>query len=364
MRITHRQLEAYIQFMETGTVTAAAERMRLSQPAMSKILAGLEIDLALTLFQRKRKRLVPTNEAHLLYKEVRRLFAALADVERFAQDLRSLRMGELRIVSAASIGHTLVADALVDFAKANPSVSVSLDVSSVVGTDVLGQNVDVGFSVSQFHHPDLLSYPLFHAGAVCVMTDDHPLATREVIVARDLEGAEFISFTRNSRMRHLTDAVFEQQRVSRKMRAEVFSSVEANALVSRGFGIAIVEPMSVHEGFWPGLVARRFEPAIEFTFNAVLPRGRQVSPLTRAFLQQLRRRIEGLSRGEDPRAAASLSIRLPQRRGRDGYASGAVAPDEEGEAGDPIENEHRDEGDQHADRRDGGKHRRRGILDE
>ncbi|WP_164030848.1 LysR family transcriptional regulator, partial [Proteus mirabilis] len=77
MRITHRQLEAYIQFMETGTVTAAAERMRLSQPAMSKILAGLEIDLGLNLFLRERKRLVPTGQAHLLYKEVRRLFAAL-----------------------------------------------------------------------------------------------------------------------------------------------------------------------------------------------------------------------------------------------------------------------------------------------
>ena len=69
MRFTHRQLEAYIQFMETGSVTAAAERMRLSQPAMSKILAGLEIDLALTLFERKRKRLIPTHQAQLLYKD-------------------------------------------------------------------------------------------------------------------------------------------------------------------------------------------------------------------------------------------------------------------------------------------------------
>ena len=42
MRITHRQLEAFIQFMETGTVTAAAERMLVTQPAMSKMLAGLE----------------------------------------------------------------------------------------------------------------------------------------------------------------------------------------------------------------------------------------------------------------------------------------------------------------------------------
>lgn len=350
MRITHRQLEAYIQFMETGSVTAAAERMGVSQPAMSKILAGLEIDLALNLFERKRKRLIPTHQAHLLHKEVRRLFASLSDVERFARDLRDLRSGELRIVSAASIGHTLVADALVAFAQANPAISVALDVSSVVGGDVLGQNVDIGFSVSHFHHPDLLTEPLFNADAVCVMRQDHPLAGREVVMPRDLEGAEFISFTRNSRMRHLTDAVFEQQRVTRKMRTEVFSSVEANALVSRGFGIAIVEPMTVHQGFWPGLVARRFEPTIAFTFNAIVSRNRPVSPLAQAFLAELRGRIAALAEGDDPRAAESLTIRLPQKRLRDNAVSGAVVANEEGEPGDAIEDHDGEEGDQYADR--------------
>ena len=147
MRITHRQLEAFIQFMETGTVTAAAERMLVTQPAMSKMLAGLEIDLKLTLFQREKRRLIPTDEARLLYNEVRRLFASLSDVERFAEDLRTFRTGELRIITGSTLGLTLVADALSDFCKENPEVDVLMDMSSNVGPDVLAANVDIGFSV-------------------------------------------------------------------------------------------------------------------------------------------------------------------------------------------------------------------------
>ena len=87
MALTHRQLEAFHVSMETGTVTGAAERLRISQPAVSKILAALEYDLKLKLFKRVRKRLVPTNEAHMLYVEVHRLMTSMGDIEEFARDL-------------------------------------------------------------------------------------------------------------------------------------------------------------------------------------------------------------------------------------------------------------------------------------
>jgi hypothetical protein len=67
--------------------------------------------------------------------------------------------------------------------------------------------------------------------------------------------------------------------------------------------------MSVHQGFWPDLCARCFDPAIEFTFNAILPRNRQRSALTDTFLDHLKQRIAALVAGDDPRAAPSLRIR-------------------------------------------------------
>lgn len=310
MRITHRQLEAFIQFMETGTVTAAAERMLVTQPAMSKMLAGLEIDLKLTLFQREKRRLIPTDEARLLYNEVRRLFASLSDVERFAEDLRTFRTGELRIITGSTLGLTLVADALSDFCKENPEVDVLMDMSSNVGPDVLAANVDIGFSVTQFQHPSLKIEPLFHVSSVCIVHKDHPLADRDRLGPKDLEGEEFISFTRDTRMRHITDGVFEQYRVARKMRIEVFASAEANALVSRGVGVAIVEPLGVRQNFWPDVRAIPFDPPIEFTFSAFRPRDRIASPLANRYMQMLREYVRQMRDGES-HLPTWMDVRLP-----------------------------------------------------
>ncbi len=313
MRITHRQLEAFVQFMETGTVTAAADRLFVSQPAMSKMLAGLEIDLALTLFLREKKRLVPTDEAQLLYKEVRRLFGSLADVERFAQDLREFRTGELRIITATSIGHTLISEATTEFATEFQDVHIKIDTSSNVGPDVLRQNVDLGFSVTQFHHPALRTEALFHASAVCVLPKGHRLCALDKITPRDLEGEEFVSFTRDSRMRHITDAVFEQRRVSRKMRLEVFTSAEANALVSRGLGVAIVEPLGVSRGIWSGLEIRPFEPQLEFTFSLLRPQDRGDVALANRFLDILKARIRDMAEGSQA-DSGTLNVRLPRKK--------------------------------------------------
>ncbi|MCC5970482.1 MAG: LysR family transcriptional regulator [Pararhodobacter sp.] len=310
MRITHRQLEAFIQFMETGTVTEAANRIFVTQPAMSKMLAGLEIDLKLTLFHREKRRLLPTDEARLLYNEVRRLFASLADVERFAEDLRTFRTGELRIITASTIGLTLVADAVAEFAKENPGVDVLLDMSSNVGPDVLGSNVDIGFSVTQYQHPSLKIEPLFHASSVCIVPKGHRLASRARVGPKDFEGEEFISFTRNSRMRHITDGVFEQFRVNRKMRIEVFASAEANSLVSRGVGVAIVEPLGVRQQFWPDVVAIPFDPVIEFTFSAFRQRERIAAPLANRFMDMLRRHIREMHDGVTYRPDW-MEVRLP-----------------------------------------------------
>lgn len=310
MRITHRQLEAFIQFMESGTVTAAADRMLVTQPAMSKMLAGLEIDLNLSLFLREKRRLIPTDEARLLYNEVRRLFASLADVERFAEDLRTFRTGELRIITGSTLGLTLVADALAEFCKANPEVDVLMDMSSNVGPDVLTANVDIGFSVTQFQHPSLKIEPLFHVSSVCIVHKSHPLASRKRLSPMDLQGEEFISFSRDTRMRHITDGVFEQHRINRKMRIEVFASAEANALVSRGVGVAIVEPLGVRQNFWPDVVAVPFDPPIEFTFSAFRPRDRIASPLANRYMEILRRHIRMMREGES-HLPEWMEVRLP-----------------------------------------------------
>ena len=78
-RLTYRQLEAFVAVLETGSVTRAAERLHISQPALSQLISNFESDLGYPMFRRSGGRLAPTAEAELLRDEVQ---SALAAVER------------------------------------------------------------------------------------------------------------------------------------------------------------------------------------------------------------------------------------------------------------------------------------------
>lgn len=285
-RITPRQLEAFHAFMEAGTVTGAAERMSLSQSAVSKILGGLEYSVGYPLFRRERQRLIPTREATLLHREVERIFRGLEELGGFVRDLRTLEQGEMHMVSTPALGEVVLPDVLAGFIRQHNGVRVAFQVrhSEVINQFVVDQQTDLGFSMVPFDHPSIASEELFRVPAVCVLSEDHRLAGKEVIRPEDLRGENFLSFARDARMRHLVDAVFEQRQIARLLRLEVYSSLEACSMAARGIGVSIVEPFTAMRVAPSGLVIRPFVPCIDYTFKVMRPRFRDPSRLADAFL--------------------------------------------------------------------------------
>ncbi|MEJ1976395.1 MAG: LysR family transcriptional regulator [Acetobacteraceae bacterium] len=84
-----RKLQAFHLVMQTGSVTQAAEALSVSQPAVSKLLQALESETRLTLFDRTRRRLLPTLDARRFHVEVERLFRTAAGIDHLANEIRS-----------------------------------------------------------------------------------------------------------------------------------------------------------------------------------------------------------------------------------------------------------------------------------
>ncbi|MDB6454195.1 helix-turn-helix domain-containing protein [Falsirhodobacter sp. 20TX0035] len=76
--ISLRLLEIFAAMMRSSTTTEAAKILHISQPAVSAGLRQLEANLGLRLFERRSRRLDPTNDAHTLYKEISPLFGRCA----------------------------------------------------------------------------------------------------------------------------------------------------------------------------------------------------------------------------------------------------------------------------------------------
>ena len=112
--------------MEVGSVTGAAERLHVTQPAVSKMLAQLERDLGFSAFARERRRLVPTPEAQILYQEVRRAFIGLDQLRRLAGDLRDMRQGRLVIAASYVASSWHLPGVVAAFLRAHPGLSVSM----------------------------------------------------------------------------------------------------------------------------------------------------------------------------------------------------------------------------------------------
>jgi DNA-binding transcriptional LysR family regulator len=286
MMITPRQLEAFAAVMERGTVTAAAERLGVSQPAVSKILAGLELEIGYPLFTRIKRRLAPTSEAQLLAGEVGRLYRGLERVSEVAREIRDRQVGDLHIYSTPALGRTVLPDVLAGFIKRHAKAHVIFHVrsSTYVNQKMVDQQLDLGFSMMPFEHPAMVSEKLSRAPAVCVLPADHRLARRKVIRPGDLRGERFLSFPLDGRMRHLIDAVFEQERIDRRSQIDVYSSAEACALAARGVGVSIVEPFTARDYRGEGIAIVPFEPRIRYLFRAMRPRHRKPSRLADAFL--------------------------------------------------------------------------------
>ena len=292
--VTPRQLEAFRAVMERGTVTAAAERLGVSQPAVSKILAGLEREIGYPLFIRLKRRLTPTGEARLLAAEVARLYHSLDRVGEAARDIRDGQVGDLHVYSTASLGRSVLPEVMAGFLERHSRAHIVFHVrsSTYVYQKVVDQQIDLGFSMMPFEHPSMVAEELSRAAAVCVVPADHRLARRKLIRPADLAGERFLSFPLDGRMRHLIDAAFEQERVERLMQIDVYSSVEACALVARGVGVSIVEPFTARDYRREGIAIVPFEPRIRYLFRAMRPRLRPPSRLADAFLEAVKDHLQ------------------------------------------------------------------------
>ena len=94
-----RQIEAFRTVIVTGGITAAAQALNVTQPAVTRLIQDLQYALGLPLFVKRGARLVPTNEALSLYREVERQFVGLERIENAARNLREGRAGSLRVAA-------------------------------------------------------------------------------------------------------------------------------------------------------------------------------------------------------------------------------------------------------------------------
>ncbi len=290
-----RQFEVFRMVVLTGSVTEAALRLHITQPAVSKMLMQLERDLGFRAFLRERRRLVLTAEGRALFNEVERAFVSLDYLTRFALDLKGLRQGHIVLGAPHGASSGWLPTVISGFLRRHPGLSISLQTmdSTRVAQSVASGYLDLGIIQFEVAMPQVQRERLIAVEAVCVLPPHHPLAARPAIRPADLQDEAFIALAQVDRYRLKLDALLDSEGVTRRIQIDTPLGGTACALVMEGMGVTVVDRLTAEDNLHRGIVIRPFLPRITEDLMVLTPARHAAAVITDAFVAALRTRFGG-----------------------------------------------------------------------
>lgn len=240
------RVETFLEVARTGSITAAAQALGVSQPALTERLRALERDLGAELFVRTRRgmRLSEAGRAFLPHAE--RVLGAIGDGRRAVDQMRRGEVGRLAVGAAPAVGTYVLPPALRRFQVAHPHVHLSVRTghSEEILDLVLREEVHVGL-VREIRHPDIEASPLYEDELVLVVEPSHPFAGRGRIRIAELAGEHLVTFDRASSYNELTQALFREAGVAPRGVIELDNVEGAKRCVVKGLGVALLPRQAV-----------------------------------------------------------------------------------------------------------------------
>ena len=281
-----RQIEIFHAVYMNGSISAAARALHISQPSVSKVLRHTESQLGLTLFELLRGRLVPTDEAHALFREVDDVFQRVGSLRQAAANLKRGGGGHLRLGVVPSLALEVVPAAIAAFRRAHPDVTFS--VQTLHHRDVLRvlyeRESDVAIAYDPSEHPRIARRELA-PGKLVLLSPAGTFPPDVTNVSCDLlEGRDFIDVAASGPLGTVAGNALDGLGVSTREVISVGTYYIAAALVKNGCGLAIVDEFTAHATCGPDMMCLDLTPALDADVHAVWLEDRPLSVLADRFL--------------------------------------------------------------------------------
>ncbi len=321
MRYTLRQLEVFAAIGQYGTVSAAAQRLSMSQSAASTALAELEHQFDRRLFDRHGKRLRLNETGRLLLPKARELLDRAGEVEAVLAG--NAGFGPLRVGATLTIGNYLGTLLVGEFMRRYTGSRVTLEVSNTtrIAERVANFELDVALIEGECNDPELEMTDWLDDELVVFCAPGHPLAAagknrRALGIERAL-AHWWIVREPGSGTRQTLDRALGPWRNRIKIRLELEHTEAIKRAVEAGLGIGCVSRLALSESFRRGSLVevKLRELDLRRKFHFLLHRQKHRTPGITAFLALCRETTQADERqiGIDALRATAASRALQHR---------------------------------------------------
>ncbi|WGS19313.1 MULTISPECIES: LysR family transcriptional regulator [unclassified Bradyrhizobium] len=284
----------FVQVMQAGSITAAADRMNLSKSVISKRISDLEAALDVELFQRSTRQLRPTDNGGAFFE---RMVPLLHEISETAESLSergvsSLR-GQLRITTPMSFGIMYLGPVIAEFARRHPDLELAIDYEDR-HVDLVRGGYDLGIRIGDMRDSSLKARKLGECARVVCCSPSY--ANQHGLPKRAAELAEHIcidyAYVHAKRFwRFERDGKKGRRAISLPIRSRIIANNgdAIRDMAIAGLGIASLPAFLAAEPLRQGTLVPALPDAVQapYTISAVYPATRHVAPKVRFFIDYL-----------------------------------------------------------------------------
>jgi DNA-binding transcriptional LysR family regulator len=293
-----RQLAAFCAVVERKSFSQAAERLGVTQPAVSLQVRSLEKRLGRKLLDRSGRRVEPTEAGLALYRGAQRMLQLEGQlVEELEAGDRGEPRGMLQVGSSTGPGSTVVPVLLCAFQRANPGVAVSLSISDTqsVVDRVAERELELGVVGAARRHRGVVFEPFFRDEVVLAVPPGHRFAGR-VVALDDLREEPLIVMQEGAGVRQVIED--ELRGAGTRLRdleprLELGLQESVKAAVVAGYGVTFISRAAIEADLGAGTLAtarvKGLDPKREISL--VRSAGRSPTRAAEAFLEFARARL-------------------------------------------------------------------------
>ena len=274
---------AFIQVVETGSLTKAAKQLGYSQPGVSHMMDSLEDEMGFPLLIRNKDRIVPTENGKKILYYCYQIIKNEDYLQETVSSIHGVLEGDIKLGAYNSMLSGFVAQAIRNFSNVYSNITFHVyEVEHGAFQDMLSRGaIDLAFMSE--HVPKGFTFlPLFRDRSIVIMRNDHPFAARETLTPAMLNGCDFIMPVPT--FADTVQVIMEKAPFSPRVKYQAASDVATISMVANGLGIAVISSLQVSQ-LPPSVVTKEFAVPYGRNMGIAVRSLKHASPAIKEFVR-------------------------------------------------------------------------------
>ena len=291
-----RQIEVFHAVYSSGSMTNAAALLNVSQPSVSKVLAHAEQQLGYRLFDRVKGKLIPTPEAHQLFKHVREVYDDVDRLRHVASNLKATSAGRIRVAGTPAFGLEVLPRAISTFRDEHPDAIFEVETlhHDEIYDALYESRIDIGLAFDASEQPGIRLKKIARGNFLVLAPDRRAFGNKHSLSVGDLKERPFIGLNSRGPLGKALSNYLEAAGVEPNIVAWTETYHIAKALAASGAGVTIADEVTARSMTGGDVVMYPLKPAMRFDITMLQLAETPLSLAGKRFTRHLGKLIKDL----------------------------------------------------------------------